>query len=405
MSTPNLEKTKPMHRTKRKKNRWIGSVVVFAVIIALLAGGVMIALYFNREVAEVVPAVRGKAISAVYGTVKIEWIENKPIKSENEGYVQLSPGIYSGQSSVGLLVKKGQVLATILDESTSRLIAQAKTDYQAAKDRQKIGPLSAQLLKTAEDNLARLTQLESLNNVPQATIEKAKNDVQSLRDTVQAEQIDINRQVDSKNQDLNNLLERMRKSEIKSPMDGVLTAIFCSDGERIQPNTTLFNVAPNSTLINGQVNEEDVGGLKAGMKATVRLYPFPGKEFTATLTNIVPGGDPVSQRYTVLLNFDSGSMPENLMAGMTGEMNIILGERDNSVLIPASALMEDRVYTVRDNSVVPRDVNIGYRSMEKVEVISGIEAGDLVIKADQDKFRPGEKVHVIQVSTLKQPRN
>jgi RND family efflux transporter MFP subunit len=401
MSTSKTEKTKAKGTRPRKKNRWLGTVIVFAVTAGILAAGIMMALYLNRETAEVVPARRGKAISAVYGTVKIEWAWSQSVKSENEGYIQLASGIYSGQSSIGILVKKGQILGTILDDATSRQIQQAKTDLQAAQDRQRIGPLGTQTLRTAEDNLQRLMQLKSLNNVPEAQLEKAKNDVTQLKDAVKAEQVEINRMVENLAQNLDNLLDKMKKTEIKSPMDGVLTGINCTDGERVFLNNALFTIAQNSTYINGQVNEEDVGGLKPGMNATIRLYSFANQEFAAKLSSIVPGGDATTQRYTTILYFDEGSMPPNLMAGMTGEMNIILGERENSILIPASALLVDKVYIVKDNVVVPRDVQVGFRSMEKVEILSGIDEGDMVIKADQDKFRPGEKIHPIQVSTLK----
>lgn len=402
MSTLNQEKSKAA-RARRKKSKWVGPVIVMLTLAALAAAGVSTMLYINRQTAEVVPARKGKAISAVYGTVKVEWAYSKSVKAEVTGYITFAEGLYSGVSSIGNVVKKDQALARITDEATARQIQQGRNDLEAALERQRMGPLTTQLLRNAEDNLKRLQQLEKLGNVPAVQLEQAKNEVSRLKDEVRAEEIEINRMVDNLSLNVKNLMERQNKSEIKSPMDGILTGIACTDGEKVFENNVVFTIAQNRTYLSGQVNEEDVGSLRPKMKASIRLYSFANQEFKAVLSSIQPGVDPATQRYSVVLSFDPDSSPVNPMAGMTGEMNIVLDERDNSILIPASALVVDKVFIVKDNVVVPRDVQVGFRSMERVEILSGIDEGDLVIKADQDQFSPGERVRPIQVDTTRKP--
>lgn len=402
MSTLNQEKSKAA-RARRKKAKWVGPVIIMLTLAALAAAGVSTMLYINRQTAEVVPARKGKAISAVYGTVKVEWAYSKSVKAEVTGYITFAEGLYSGVSSIGNVVKKDQPLARITDEATARQIQQARNDFEAALERQRMGPLNTQLLRNAEDNLKRLQQLEKLGNVPAVQLEQAKNEVTRLKDEVRAEEIEINRMVDNLTLNVKNLMERQSKSEIKSPMDGILTGIGCTDGEKVFENNVVFTIAQNRTYLSGQVNEEDVGSIRPKMKASIRLYSFANQEFKAVLSSIQPGVDPATQRYSVVLSFDPEASPVNPMAGMTGEMNIVLAERDNSILIPASALVVDKVFIVKDNVVVPRDVQVGFRSMERVEILSGIDEGDLVIKADQDQFSPGERVRPIQVDTTKKP--
>jgi RND family efflux transporter MFP subunit len=380
--------------------QWALLILCLAVLIGVVAG----LLYWNRPTAEVAVVVKGRAVSAVYGTVKVEWSVVQPVRAQNRGFIQLAPGIYDGVSSIGTLVKKDQLLASIVDEETARAIRQFRIDLTAATDRQRIGPPSAKLLKTAEDSLSRLEALQvQTQNVPRAQLEEARNSVSRLQDVVRTEKIELDRVVDNLTNQVRSLQEKLGRSEVKSPIDGVLTGVLVVDGELVFENNTLFNVALNSTYINGQVNEEDVGALRQGMKATVKLYSYPNQEFLATLGSVLPTGDSATQRYTVILSFDDP--PANLMSGMTGEMNIILGEKEGALLIPARALLpgvdaiQDRVLVVgKDGVVTLRAVEVGFRSLEKVEVRSALAEGDWVIVADQDLFKPGDRVRPVEVS-------
>jgi RND family efflux transporter MFP subunit len=375
-----------------QKSSFFRNLIIAVVVAALLSIGVMMIKSFNRPVAEVYPARMGRAIAAVYGTVKIEWLYTVNVKSLNSGYIHFAPGIFAGQTSIGYIVKKGQLMATIFDEATSRQIRQAKVDLQAATDRARLGPMSIQPLKTAQDNFERIKKLKELNNIPAAQFEQAQNDIKRLENQVKAEQIDLDRLVETLTQNLKNLQEKLGKSEIRSPIDGILTSVNYVDGELVLENNAVFNLAMSGTYVMGQVNEEDVGSLKPGMKAKIKLYSFGGREFNATLTSILPSGDTSTNRYSVVLNMEDA--PDNLMAGMTGEMNIILGEKDNSLLIPARALIgdRDRVLMVDKGEVVPRRIKLGYQTLEIVEIIEGLKEGDMVITSDQDLFSPGERV-------------
>ncbi len=398
-SPPPPAKTLP----RRKNGLPLKQIGWLFIGVAILAAALTAIYYFNRPTAEVSRVVKGRAIAAVYGTVKVEWYFVQPVRSQNSGFIQLADGIYSGVSSVGILVTKDQELASIVDEATSRSIQGLRIDLQAATERQRIGPPSTKLLKSAEDNLKRLEALQAqTQNVPRAQIEQLKNEVARLTDIVRTEKIEIDRIVDNLTTNLRSLQEKLSRSVIKSPIDGVLTAVNVIDGELVFENNTVFNVAVNRTYINGQVNEEDVGALRTGMKATVKLYSYPANEFIATLTSILPTGDASTQRYTVVLTFDDP--PPNLMAGMTGEMNIILGERDDALLIPTRALIPgaagggDVVFVANNEVVSMRAVQVGYRSLERVEILSGLQEGDLVIVADQDLFKVGQRVRAVEVT-------
>src|ERR1700726_4711816 len=115
----------------------------------------------------------------------------------------------------------------------------------------------------------------------------------------------------------------MKNSEIRSPIDLPLTSIQPLDGELKADGNELFTVSSHKNYVRGEVNEEDVGEVKPGMSAKVQLYAYRTRTFTARVTSVQPAADPTTQRYTVVLEMESP--PDNLMVGMTGEMNIITG--------------------------------------------------------------------------------
>lgn len=346
------------------------------------------AYYFLLSVAEVVTVQRGTAISAVYGTVRIEPTFIINVRAQNAGFIQLADALSAGRGALGRALDKGELLASIADESTARQLKQARADYQAAKQRAELPLPSSEPLKIAQDALARLERLTSLSNVPQVEHEKAKSEVARLQDQLETERIERDRNLESLDSASKKLETQMRNSEIRSPMDGLLTGIKAINGDLVNDGSELFTVSSKKNYVRGEVNEEDIGEVKVGMSALLQVYAFRARQFTAKVTAILPAADPETQRYTVVLDLENP--PDNLLAGMTGEMNIITGKHENALLAPTRGLVVDQALIVRANIVQARTVQVGYRTIDFCEVLSGLKLGDRVIVSDQDKFRPGQ---------------
>src|SRR5882757_6096102 len=169
-------------------------------------------------VAEVVTVRRGTAISAVYGTVRIEPAFVVRVRAQNDGFIQLAEPFSAGRGAIGKNVEKGQLLATIADETTARQLKQARADLAAATQRAALPLPSAELLKTAEDNLQRLEKLAALSNVPAVEYEKAKNEASRLRGAVGNEQIERDRNLGTLEDTCRKLEAQMKNTEIRAPM-------------------------------------------------------------------------------------------------------------------------------------------------------------------------------------------
>ena len=266
----------------------IAAVLIFAAI-----------YFLNLPVVEVEKVRRGTAISAVYGTVRIEPAFVIRIRAQNTGYIQLADSLSAGRGAIGKTLKKGELLATIADETTARQLKQARADLEAERERAKLDVPSTEPLKIAEANEERLQKLVALNNIPAVEYEKAKSEASRLRDAVKAEKIERERNLESLTSAVQKLEAQMKSSEIVASMDGILSDMQVIDGELVTENNQLFTISSRRNYVRGEVNEEDIGEVKIGMKADVQLYAYRTRQLTAKVSSIQPAADPDTQRYSV----------------------------------------------------------------------------------------------------------
>jgi len=370
-------------------------ILLLAVVPLVLL--VALVWWWLLPVAEVVKVKRGTALSAVYGTVRIEPTFIVHVRAQNSGFIRLADTLSAGRGSVGKTVEKGELLASIADETTARQLKQAQADLQAAVQRAALPLPSAELLKTAEDNVQRLEKVAALSNVPAVEYEKAKNEAARLHGVVESERIERDRNLGALEDATKKLEAQLKSSEIRSPMEGLLTEIRIVDGELVGENNELFTVSSRNNYVRGEVNEEDVGEVKPGMEAVLQLYAYRTQQFHAKVSSIQPAADPETQRYTIIMQLDQP--PDNLMAGMTGEMNIITGRHEDAVLVPSRALLVDQALLVKNGVIRRRTVKTGYRTLDFTEVLSGLAKGDHVVVADQDRLRAGQPVRQRLVGT------
>ena len=378
------------------------SFLRWAAVLVLIFGLFIVGYYLyanvlNRAPADVYVAQRGRAVSAVYGTVTINANSALTLTAQNAGYLHESLG--TTITAQGQAVNKGQVLATVEDEATLRVRNQAKNDYEAALSRMRLGPNTQGLLQSATDTLNAYKRLPNPEAIPRVQRDAAQNEVNRLTGLVANEKLELQRGIDATAGALKAAEDQLKRTQIIAPFDGIITVPFFNDNAYVLPNQALFVIATKETYVAGQVNEEDVGQLKKDMKAEVRLYAYPLTTFNATVAAVLPAPDANSSRYTVTLTLDKP--PDNLMFGETGEMNVILGRKENALVIPTRALQVDQVFIVDDGIVEQRTVKVGFKSLEYTEILDGLSGGEQVIVADQDIFRVGERVRPVPINQAK----
>ena len=141
-----------------------------------------------------------------------------------------------------------------------------------------------------------------------------------------------------------------------------------------------------------RINEDDFFGLHKDLPAKVRFYSYGSQLFHGKVSQILPEADPSSQEYTIHLELETGG--KTLLAGMSGEASIILGEAPDSTVVPRRALLGGHVFVVKGNQVERRTVRVGFSGLNKVQILEGLQPREKVVVENLDLVRDGGLVRV-----------
>jgi macrolide-specific efflux system membrane fusion protein len=358
-------------------------LLLFLLMLAAGGGAYYYMAYGTVASAEVALVKRGTALAGVYGTVDVEPVTQVIVRTRNFGLIS------SIRIKEGDTVKNGEVLADLTDDSLDRSLQAADAALADARMRQTLGPASTAALKNQEIEVEKLKKLLDANNIADVEYEKAQNELTQLREQNQNELLSLNNEVDSLARARDGIQEQVNEMRLTAPMDGVVLTLYANLGEFVPPETQFCRIGSAENEVVANVNEEDVGYLQPGMKARIRLYAHQNEDLIATLKKILPQAE--NQVYRV--RFDLDNPPVTLLPGMTGEMNVIIGQHENALTIPSRAVRKGNiVFCVVDGRVQIRTVTVGFHTLERTEILSGLTEGMAVILSNQDLYSPNVRV-------------
>ena len=180
-------------------------------------------------------------------------------------------------------------------------------------------------------------------------------------------------------------------AEVKAPFAGVVTERRVEPGNLAAPGQPLLVIEQAGALrLEAQVDESRLGSIRAGQSVTVTL----DKPFQARVSEIVPAVDAASRSFVVKI--DLPTLPR-LRSGMFGRASFPQGRRQ-VLMLPASAVIEQgqvqSVMVAQDGYARGRLVTLGQRTGERVEVLSGLTAGEAVIHPRPAGLADGARVEV-----------
>jgi len=344
-----------------------------------------------RPEALVVSAARGRAINAVPGSLAVLAERALEVKAEVGGRVIKS---YMDLSAA---VEEGGLLAELDPADLVLEIEQLNNDYQAVKRRIEIGSATSFELINEQEKLENMDRLFRQGNTTGADLERQKRVVKQIEQKLELESL-ANQQLLSRfENELKVKNRRLEKMQIKSPVEGVISAIHTNVGDLIADNTPIATVIADSRVIEAKISEENFSGVRVGQKATVRFLGYSDTLYSARVEKILPSADPLTQRYVVHLSVDIDK--RLLVPGITGEVNIVVDARDNAVIIPRRAVFGKNVFVVKDGRIELRTVVLGFTSLNQVEVLEGVEEKEQVVVEGIDLFRDGDRVSVTEIKS------
>jgi HlyD family secretion protein len=351
---------------------------------------------------------RGTMVKSVVATGKVEPITKIEIKSKANGIIKAL------NADIDLSVKEGDVLVELDKEQLAAALRGAEANLLAA--RASLEAAEAQMQKNrveaegpdaefARRAYERAQSLFAQHLIAQSTLDDAhslvdvadnrKRAAQSQFGVSQAKVAEARAQVAQAKAAAERAAEDVANATIRAPIRGT---VLSRDVEIGSPVSSILNLGANATLVmtlgditqvfvRGKVDEADIGRVRLGQQARIRVETFKDKTFNGRVTQISPMGvekDNVTN-FEVRVSIDNPG--KELKANMTANAEIVLEEHADSLIVPESAITYDAQKNAFAEVQAPGTktgvkkipVKVGVGNGTKIQVLDGLKAGDKVV--------------------------
>ena len=383
------------------KNWKIAAIVLLSLVIA---GSVACTPFRSggeeEDTSQLVEVIRDDLVVSINGGGNIAVSSDANLTFGSGGKVD---GIYIEEGDV---VWGGKVLAR-LDTSALEL---ALTQAEAAVVQAEATIEQAQVAQTqAEANLEQAEydykQLKRQNihgyrrTIAELELEAAELSIVAAELSIEAAES----QLVAAEQAVAEAQKQLDEAIITAPFTGVVADVYVDEGDTISTTTTIVYLIDLATMeLSVELDEIDVPDVEKGQRAIIEVDALPdlsleGKVGAIRPVPILEGGVVL---YEVEIDFD---VPQDsgLRVGMSAEANIIIAERSGVLLVPDRVIQQDRhgnsvVMVMNNEQLVERVVVTGISDGFYIEIISGLEEGEMVVTERQERSnstRPGLPFH------------
>ena len=185
---------------------------------------------------------------------------------------------------------------------------------------------------------------------------------------------------------------------VTAPISGVVSGRPVNAGDVVSPGTPLATIIdPSSMRLEASVQSESLASLKLGTPVEFEVRGYPGRTFEGSIARVAPAADPVTRQVNIFVDVPNTS--GQLVAGLFAEGRVT-SERRQAVLVPATAVdtsgQHPWVLRLKDGKAERVSVTIGVRDdrSERIEILSGIAAGDVLLTGAARAVTPGTPVTV-----------
>lgn len=318
-------------------------------------------------------------------TVAVELITSGPnISGQLTPAREASIRAQVGGSIESLGVDRGQAVraGTVVARISSRDLEAARTSAAAALRSAETA------LDVARSEAERTRALVTGGALASRDLEQAENTVSSAEAQVAAARAR-----------LTTVEQQIDDTSVRAPFSGIVSARPASIGDVVAPGTELFTIIdPSSMRLEALVPSDRVNQLKPGSSVKFTIRGIPG-QFTGTIDRINPTADPVTRQVSCFVTLPNTG--GQLIAGLFAEGQVESVTR-NGIVVPTAAVDETGtspvVTRIRDGQAEAVRVVLGARQPEtdRVEVLEGLTAGDVVILGSTRNVAPGTPIRVVQ---------
>jgi len=194
--------------------------------------------------------------------------------------------------------------------------------------------------------------------------------------------------------------EILRDTTLRSPIEGVIVERNFDAGNLVNPgDKPVVSVADARTLkLEAGVGELDAGRLRVGMPARIEVQARPGVGFAGELAAIAPEIDPKNRQFQIQVRLSNPG--GQLLSGMYATARIEIARAEDAVTVPREAVSTVNakrvVYRVAESRIQPVGVVEGLTGDGRVQIVSGLNGGDVIVADARRPIAPGTKVKAIK---------
>ena len=322
---------------------------VFAAALLAVALAATVWWLSRGPIITVARVTRGAAAEIVYATGSVEpetWSRSTPL---------VRGRIIERCRCEGKSVRKGDVLARLDDKEALATL----NDLRALEEFQR-------------REFDRQSQLLARGVATSQAYQRAESDLARIQAQIAAQ------------------AQRLEYYKLVSPMDGTVLKEDGEVGDMVDPGTILYRIGLDKPLwVVADVNEEDIPRVRVGQKALLRTDAFINQVLPGAVKQITPAGDPVSKTFRVRIGLPDDTP---LRVGMSVEANIVSREKQDVLLVPANAVVNNSLLTIENNRARLRKVETGIRGTGMVEIVGGAGEGELVAAPATTNIKNGSRV-------------
>jgi RND family efflux transporter MFP subunit len=310
----------------------------------------------------------------------------------------------------GMKVRRGQVLARLDDTQVRAALALAES--QLAQARRAVTETEVRL-REAELNLKRQRQLAKEGVIGQADLDTAEAQFDSLK-----ARLDVGRQ-EVEVADRNVAIQQTNLNDmvVRAPFDGVAISKDAQPGEMVSPvsagggftRTGISTIVDMTSLeIEVDVNESYINRVSEGQPVTAVLDAYPDWRIPAHVITTIPTAD--RQKATVLVRIGFEQLDPRILPDMGVKVAFHPPNEARAngaaaapapqarLLVPKTAVRksngQDVVFVLKESRVERRAVRVGTADGDRVEIVSGVRAGEFVVIDGPPELADGTRVRV-----------
>ena len=321
----------------------------------------------------------------------------------------------------GAPVRQGDVLVQLESDELRAALAQAVAAERQAKARleglRSTGRTAAQAaraqadasLQAASASLARVQQLVAEGFYSPAQLDEARRAVDVARAQQLGAQAQLQATADAGTEVAQAQAQlalaqaatvaaqaRLAQATLVAPADARVLVREVEPGQIVQPGKALFSLAlAGPTQLVAQVDERFLEQLQLGQPAWVVADAFAAQRFAARVLSIAPAVD--AQRGAIEVKFSIEQAPAFLREDMTLSVEVETARRERTLVLPQAALRgpaggdQASVLVLQDGRAQVRNVRLGLRTLDAVEVLDGLKEGDTVLRGNAT-LQDGQRV-------------